>query len=140
MTGENALRIGLVILALSLAVIGGWGLFAPGSFFHDFPGIGHRWVASLPPYNEHLVRDYGSMNLALAAVLAIAAATLSRAAVLAGLLAVLVNGVPHLVFHAGHQGSLSDGEQAANLIAQAMPLGLAALLLVMAWRRAGVEA
>ncbi len=135
MTGENVLRIGLVILAVSSTIIGAWGLFAPESFFDDFPGSGHHWVSSLPPYNEHLTRDYGSMNLVLAVVLAIAAATLSRVAVLAALLAVLVNGVPHFVFHAGHQGGLSDGEQAANLIALAMPIALASLLLVVAWRR-----
>jgi hypothetical protein len=135
MTGENVLRIGLAILAVSSAIIGGWGLFAPASFFDGFPGSGHHWVSSLPPYNEHLVRDYGSMNLALAVVLAIAATTLSRTAVLAGLLAVLVSGVPHFVFHAGHQSGLSGGEQTVELIALALPIALAALLLVMAWRR-----
>ncbi len=78
----------------------------------------------------HLAACTGSMNLALAVVLAVAAATLSRAAALA----VLVSGVPHFAFHAGHQDGLSGGEQTAELIALAMPVGLAALLLALAWR------
>jgi uncharacterized membrane protein (GlpM family) len=135
MTSENVLRLGLVLLAMSAAIIGVWALFAPESFFEDFPGSGHAWVSSLPPYNEHLARDYGSMNLALAVVLAVAAWTLARAVVLAGLLAVLVNGLPHLVFHASHQGTLSDGDQAANLIALATPIVVATLLLLVHWRQ-----
>ena len=41
---------------------------APKSFYEDFPGAGRVWVAVDGPYNEHLVRDVGSLNLALAFV------------------------------------------------------------------------
>jgi hypothetical protein len=140
MTSENVLRLGLVLLAMSAAIIGVWALFAPESFFEDFPGSGHAWVSALPPYNEHLTRDYGSMNLALAVVLAIGAATLSRSLVLAGLLAVLVNAVPHFVFHAWHQGALLDRDQVAQLGALAVPIVVAVLLLAVQWRRAEVVA
>ena len=35
-------------------------------FYDDFPGLGRSWVAADGPYNEHLVRDVGALNLALA--------------------------------------------------------------------------
>lgn len=136
MRSEQLLRAGLGLLAASAVMVGAWALVAPESFFDDFPGNGHAWVSALPPYNEHLTRDYGSMNLAIAIVLAMGAATLSRHLVLAGLVAVLVNAVPHFVFHASHQGVLSDGDQVANLGALALPIVVPALLLVLQWRRA----
>jgi hypothetical protein len=135
MTSENLLRAGLALLAAAAAMVGVWALFAPASFFEDFPGSGHAWVSALPPYNEHLTRDYGSMNLAIVVVLAMGAATLSRSLVVAGLVAVLVNAVPHFVFHASHQGTLSDGDQIANLGALAVPIVVATLLLILQWRR-----
>ena len=124
-----ALRIGLGLLAVSLALMGAWALFAPESFFDEFPGSGFRPVAALPPYNEHLVTDFGALNLALAFVLAYAAVTLSWPLVLASIGAVLINGLAHLVFHAGHQGSLSDRDQTSNLIALALPVAVAFILL-----------
>ena len=44
--------------------VGLQALFAPRSFYDDFP-IGRGWVAMDGPYNQHLVRDVGSLNLAL---------------------------------------------------------------------------
>jgi hypothetical protein len=41
------------------------GAVAPAGFFSRFPFAGHAWVALLPPYNEHLVRDVGALSLAL---------------------------------------------------------------------------
>ena len=55
----------LVILALSAALVGGWATADPHSFYASFPGAGHHWVAMDGPYNEHLVRDVGSLNLSL---------------------------------------------------------------------------
>ena len=46
-----------------------------------------------------------------------------------------VNGVPHFVFHASHQGMLSDGDAAAQLIALATPIVVAVALLALEWRR-----
>jgi hypothetical protein len=128
-------RVGLALLAASAAMLGVWALLAPRSFFDDFPGSGLRLVAALPPYNEHLTRDFGSLNLALAVVIAAAAISMSRPLVVAALAAVLVNGIPHLLFHASHQGTLSDSDQAANLIGLAMPVAVAAALLFVEWWR-----
>ena len=44
--------------------VGFQALFTPRSFYDDFP-IGRGWVAMDGPYNQHLVRDVGSLNLAL---------------------------------------------------------------------------
>ena len=45
------------------------------------PGTNHPWVSPDGPFNEHLVRDVGWLNLALALVALIAAVSLARAAV-----------------------------------------------------------
>jgi hypothetical protein len=130
-----ALRIGLGLLAASMALMGAWALFAPESFFEDFPGSGFRPVAALPPYNQHLVTDFGALNLALAFVVGAAAVTLSRPLVFAALGAVLINGLAHLAFHAGHQGTLSDSDQTSNLIALSLPVVLGFVLFLVEFAR-----
>ncbi len=77
-TTSTVARVLLGVLAVSEALIGGWALFAPASFYRSFPAAGHGWVALLPPYNEHLIRDVGSLSLALTVVLAAAAVTGQR--------------------------------------------------------------
>jgi hypothetical protein len=44
------------------------------------------------------------------------------------------------VFHAWHQGALSDRDQVAQLGALAVPIVVAVLLLAVQWRRAEVVA
>jgi hypothetical protein len=49
--------------------IGLWPLLDPPGFYADFPGgPWHGWVAMDGPYNEHLIRDFAGLNLAVAAV------------------------------------------------------------------------
>jgi hypothetical protein len=120
-------RAALAALMLTGVVVGLWAAFAPRSFYDDFPGGGRAWVAPDGPYNEHLVRDVGSLNLALAVVAAVALVTLARAAVLAAGLAWLVYGVPHLVYHARHLDVFDTSDKIANVVA----LGLAAVLPVV---------
>ena len=55
----------LWLLTVPNVVTGAWALGWPRSFYDDFPGGGHAWVAALPSYNEHLVRDVGSLSLSL---------------------------------------------------------------------------
>lgn len=109
-------RILLLVLALSAAYVGLWAAFAPRSFYDSFPGGGRRWVAVDGPYNEHLVRDVGSLYLALM-VVSVGAAVLARPAVtrLAGV-AWLVFGVPHLVYHAAHVADLDGVDRVLNAI------------------------
>jgi len=53
-------------------------LFLPESFYADFPFSGRDWISTLGPYDEHLVRDVGELNLAFSVLLAFAAILLAR--------------------------------------------------------------
>ena len=75
---QGALRILLVLLGVPSVVIGLWAGLAPRGFYDDFPGAGRSWVAPDGPFNEHLVRDVGVLNLALAVVTIAAAVWLTR--------------------------------------------------------------
>ena len=68
MSARTTARVALGILAVIGLFVGVWATAAPHSFFSSFPGGGHMWAASDGPYNEHLVRDVGDLNLALVAV------------------------------------------------------------------------
>ena len=72
----------------------------PRSFYDDFPAPGWGWVSTLGPYNEHLVRDYGVMNLALGVLLVSAAFFLERRLAQVALLTYLAFAAPHFLFHA----------------------------------------
>jgi hypothetical protein len=94
-------------------LIGLWAGFAPRGFYHDFPGAGRSWVAPDGPFNEHLVRDVGVLNLALAVVTIAAAAWLTRPLVRATAWAWLAYSVPQLVYHLLHRGVLDPSDQVA---------------------------
>jgi len=121
---RTGLRIGLLFLVATALGVGLWALFLPRVFYDDFPFPGRDWVSTLGPYNEHLIRDYGELNLALAVLLAFAAIFLERRLVQASLLALLAYTVPHFVFHTTqvHHFSLFDN------VAQLVSLGLQVLL------------
>jgi hypothetical protein len=97
-------RVALLALAITGAVVGGWALAFPRSFYDDFPGLGRVWVAVDGPFNEHLVRDVGALNLALGFVAAMALVTASVAVSRAAGGAALIYGVPHLAYHATNLG------------------------------------
>jgi hypothetical protein len=99
-------RLILGYLAINAAVIGVWAQFAPSLFYRSFPGFGHVWVGVDGPFNEHLIRDVGGLNLALAAVFVLAAISLERAIVMAAGIAALLYGVPHVVYHVMNRGEL----------------------------------
>lgn len=121
-------RVVLLVLALSAAYVGLWALAAPAGFYRSFPGFGWAWVAAAGPYDEHLVRDVGELNLVLLVVSGPAAARPTRWSVRVVALAWLVYGVPHLVFHASH----SAEEGRLQLVPLAGVVVLAALLLLPA--------
>jgi hypothetical protein len=137
MTPRNITRIALAILALVGLQVGLWAAFFPQSFYDDFPGSSRVWVAVDGPYNEHLVRDVGALNLALAVVAIVAFVTLSRAAVLAAGGAWLAYGLPHLVYHLRHLDVLDDADQLAVAFTLTLNVLVAALVLWTAWRNPG---
>ncbi|MCT2587668.1 hypothetical protein [Actinophytocola gossypii] len=116
------MRAGLAFLALVQAVVGGWMLLAPRSFYAN------PWVHLHLPYNGHLLLDYGAMNLAMAVLLTIA--VFRRAVVVPALWVYLVHSTLHLAIHIGFAGQLPAGQSAALVAALGVPVLLPALLLV----------
>lgn len=129
------MRAALALLALTGLATGLWATLSPRSFFDGFPGAGREWVAADGPYNEHLVRDFGSLNLALAAVSIVALVTLGRAVVTAAALAWIVYGVPHLVYHARHLDVYGTGDQVGTIGALILALVVPVVVLVADRRR-----
>lgn len=107
----RALVVALVILAGSALLVGAWAQFSPRSFYRSFPGLGRHWVAVDGKYNEHLVRDVGGLNLALAVVTVIAIVHRSAVLVRTAALAWLVYAVPHVVYHAAHLELYAGGDK-----------------------------
>lgn len=127
--------VALVVLASSSAAIGGWAQLFPRSFYDDFPGLGRVWVAVDGPFNEHLVRDVGGLNLGLALVAIVALVTGSALVARAAGGAALIYGVPHLIYHATHL----DGFDTVDKVAMLGGLAMAALAAVLAAAPAGTD-
>ncbi len=126
-----AVRVGLAVLAATQLIIGGWALFAPAGFYSGFPSAGHAWVALLPPYNEHLVRDVGALSLACAVILVGAAIWPQRLLVRLAILAFAAYAVPHTLFHALHLEGFSSADAVAQMVGFGVQLMLIILLLVL---------
>jgi hypothetical protein len=124
-----AARTLLVALALVGIYVGGWAETAPAAFYRHFPGFGRHWLPPLGPYNEHLVRDFGALNLGLAAAAIVAAVTLTRSATATAVAAWLVYSVPHLAFHATHGGGFAVEDDIAVLVMLASAVIAAAVAL-----------
>jgi hypothetical protein len=129
------LRAGMWFLTFVELAVGVVATLAPRDFYDYVP-----WVDLAPPFSEHLMRDYGAMNLALGLVTAVAAITMERVMVRTALAAYLLFAVPHLLFHVTHHHhyttSQAVSETAALTIAVLLPLAL----LVLSWRSRDTEA
>jgi hypothetical protein len=124
-------RIGLVLLALSSFPLGVWAVAAPRSFYDDFPGFGRHWVSPDGPYNEHLVRDFGGLNLALAVVSVCAVIWLARPMVIGAALAWLASSVPHLLYHVLNLHHFDSTDQVGIVAGLVVAPVIAVGLLVM---------
>ena len=122
------IRIALIYLAITIGWLAVWILVAPRGFYDNFPGGSTHWVSALPPYNEHLERDFGAASLGLAILSALAAWWLEKRVVQAAALTLLAAGLPHLIYHLTTTGHYSTGDNIASLIGLALdvilPLGL----------------
>ena len=78
MSHRLAIRIGLGYLAFQSAYVAVWILLAPRGFYDTFPTGPAEWVSPLPPFNEHLLRDFGAAGLGLAVLAVLAAVWLER--------------------------------------------------------------
>ena len=57
---RGLIRFALIYLTVTIGLVAVWILIAPKGFYDNFPGGGTHWVSALPPYNEHLERDFGA--------------------------------------------------------------------------------
>ena len=124
------IRAGLAFISLGELVVGIWALFLPRSFYEDFPSSGRDWVSTLGPYDEHLVRDVGELNLAFGVLLALAAILMDRRLVQASLAAYLVYAVPHFVFHLTQTHAVSLGDNLAQLVSLGFQVVLPVVILL----------
>jgi hypothetical protein len=130
----RAARIALALLLVQGLFVGAWAAAWPRSFYDDFPGGGRAWVAADGPYNEHLVRDFGDLNLALAVVTLVALLAFTRWVVLAAALGWIVYGTPHLVYHLRHLDLYDTSDKLANVAALVLALVLPIVVLFGARR------
>jgi len=133
---DRVIRSALAPLALVALLCGVWASVAPRGFYDEFPGAGRTWVAVDGPYNEHLMRDFGALNLALAVVTIVALVTLARAAVVAAAGAWIAYAVPHLIYHVRHLDVYDDTvDQVTSIGSLALALVLPGVVLVTELRR-----
>lgn len=134
---DRVVRVLLVLMAVPSVLVGLWALLAPRSFFDDFPGAGRHWVSADGPYNEHLVRDVGSLNLALVVVIVAAAVVLTRTLVRTAAVATLVYAIPHFAYHAAHTDLYETSDSVATLFSLGLAVVLPIILLVVVSRPEG---
>jgi ABC-type spermidine/putrescine transport system permease subunit II len=96
---RGLIRTGLVVLAIPSVIIAAWSLASPRGFYDNFPGLGRHWVSALPPFNEHLLRDFGAANVTIAIVLLGAAIFCERRLVQVAVVAFLLGTLPHFIYH-----------------------------------------
>lgn len=122
------IRIALLYLAITTGILAVWILVAPRSFYDDFPGGPAHWVSALPPYNEHLERDFGAASLGIALLTGLAAYWMDRRVIQAAALTWIAAGLPHLIYHLTTTEHYSTGDNVASLIGLALdvvlPLGI----------------
>jgi hypothetical protein len=121
----RVVRVGVGFLGFVQTAVGLWTLLLPRSFYDLVPGV------DLLPYNEHLMRDYGAMNLALALVTWVAYVRFDVLMARLALGAYAVFAVPHLIYHQTHLEGLTPGEVWFVLVTLWVAVLLPAMLLVL---------
>jgi hypothetical protein len=127
------LQVGLWYLAVSTAYVAVWILIAPQAFYDSFPTGPAEWVSALPPFNEHLERDFGAAGLGLALLAGLAAIWMDRRVVLVTGFAFLAASLPHLIYHLTTTGAYSTSDNVQSLVGLGLPVVIS-LVLVAASR------
>ncbi|WP_410574081.1 hypothetical protein [Amycolatopsis sp. cmx-4-61] len=128
-------RVLLAVFGLVEAVVGIWPLVSPAGFYQDFPGFRVGWVAMDGPFNEHLLRDFGGLNLALAALLIGAAVIGTTAVARLAAVAALLFGVPHFLYHLGHVSHFERIDQVLILVTTGLGVVFPLVVLLVPGRR-----
>ncbi|CAN5465830.1 hypothetical protein BH20ACT15_BH20ACT15_09080 [soil metagenome] len=109
------IRFVLIFVALSMGLVAAYILIAPRGFYDDFPAGSSAWVSALPPFNEHLIRDFGSAGLGLGVLAALAAWWMDRRLVQAAAIALFVGSAPHTIYHFTTTEAYSTSDNVASL-------------------------
>ena len=132
MSRERIQRWPLAVIALFMLPTAIQAMFAPESWFEDFP-LGRGWVAADgAAYDEHLVRDVGVLFLALIVVTAWSVWREEAMTIVA--VAWLVQGLFHFGYHFSHLDGLDTVDQ-VGLIASLVAIPVLAALSLWAGRR-----
>lgn len=122
-------RAALLVLAAGALAVGGWAQIAPASFHASFP-FDRAWVATDGPFNEHLIRDVGGLNLALCVLTTVAVVRMRPDLVRLAAVVTLVFSAPHLAYHALHL----DPFGVVDVTGMLLSLGLSVVLPAwLAW-------
>lgn len=122
-------RVLLGALAFLGLYVGVWAAFAPAAFYASFPGPFSAWISLDGPFDEHLVRDVGTLNLGLAAASALALRYREPGPAAVVGLAWVVHSIPHLAYHLRHLGHLGTVDVIAQVVSLSSTLVLALPLL-----------
>ncbi|HTJ38510.1 MAG TPA: DUF4345 family protein [Dactylosporangium sp.] len=123
-------RAAAALLAASAVVVGVWAAFLPFSFYSDFPLPGRRWVSTLGPYNEHLIRDVGALYLALCVLAAWSALRPTPQALRMTGAAWLVFNALHFLWHVDHLAVFPAADRIGNAVSLGAVLVLSVLLVL----------
>ena len=138
LAGGGWLRAGLLFLLLGSLSVGPWAQFAPVSFWEGFPAFGRAWVSVDGPYNEHLVRDVGGLQLGMTVLLLAALVHPTRSLLRVAALASAAWQAPHAVYHLIHVGDLPMlADRVAQSVLLVFTLVVAVALLIVSLRRGG---
>lgn len=128
-------RVLLLLLGAVEGLLGLWPLITPMGFYQDFPGFREGWVSMDGPFNEHLIRDFGGLNLALAATLIGAAVIGTTAVARLASVATLLFAVPHLIYHLGHVSHFAQLDRVLIIATLSASLVLPVVTLLLPGRR-----
>jgi len=129
-------RLMLRTLAVSAFALGAQAEFTPRAFYTDFP-FGRGWVAMDGRYNEHLIRDFGALNLALFVLTVGALFVGTRAISRVASASWIVYSVPHLVYHLRHLTMVMPGvDKVGTVVSLSLPI-LAAIVILLNRPRVG---
>jgi hypothetical protein len=128
---REVIRFALIFMALAVGLVAAWILIAPRNFYDEFPGPSH-WVSALPPYNEHLIRDFGSAGLGLAVLAGLAAVWMERRVVQAAAIALFIGSLPHAIYHSTTTDSYSTADNILSLAGLYLEVLLPLLILYLA--------
>ena len=131
-------RLGLAGLGLVQLTDGLYALFAPRSFYEDFP-LGRGWVEAIPAYNPHLLADVGALFVATGVLMLLSAVWLERRLVLAALVTWLLFAIPHTAYHLANLGPYDTADAVGNAVTLGLTVLIPAALLALLARAPGTK-